>query len=54
MATVAVLILTFLFALPLLARIRTAKRRGRAFVIVHVAVLVLGALAACAGVVLSR
>src|SRR5690242_7906037 len=54
MVIVALLILTFLFALPLLARVRTGKIRGRLFVAVHVAVLILGALAAGAGVLLSR
>ncbi|HEX6965052.1 MAG TPA: hypothetical protein VF166_04565 [Gemmatimonadaceae bacterium] len=54
MVIVTLLILTFLFALPLLARIRTGKVRGRLFVAVHVAVLILGALAAGAGVLLSR
>jgi hypothetical protein len=49
-----VLILTFLFALPLLARIRTGKIRGRLFVAIHVVVLILGALAAGAGVLLRR
>jgi uncharacterized membrane protein len=54
MVIVAVLILTFLFALPLLARIRTGKIRGRLFVAIHVVVLILGALAAGAGVLLRR
>ena len=54
MAIVLVLILTFIFALPLLARVRTGKLRGRLFVLVHIAVLTLGALAAAAGVLLSR
>jgi uncharacterized membrane protein len=54
MVIVAVLILTFLFALPILARIRTGKIRGRLFVAIHVAVLILGALAAAAGVLLRR
>ncbi|MHB1223578.1 MAG: hypothetical protein ACYC2G_05950 [Gemmatimonadaceae bacterium] len=48
------LILVFLTALPALQRVRTPKLRGRLFVMVHVAVLVLGALAAAAGVLLSR
>ena len=54
MVIVTMLILTFLFALPLLARIRTGKVRGRLFVAIHVTVLILGALAAGAGVLLSR
>ena len=54
MAVVLLLILTFIFALPLLARVRTGRVRGRLFVLVHVVVLALGALAAAAGVVLSR
>lgn len=54
MVIVAVLILTFLFALPLLARVRTGKIRGWLFVAIHVAVLILGALAAGAGVLLRR
>lgn len=54
MGIVLVLILTFLFALPLLARVRTGKLRGRLFVLIHIAVLVLGALAAGAGVLLAR
>ncbi len=54
MIVVMVLILIFLFALPLLARVRTGKVRGRLFVAVHVTVLILGTLAAAAGVLLSR
>lgn len=54
MAIVLVLVLIYIFALPLLARIRTGKLRGRIFVLVHVVVLVLGTLAAAAGVFLSR
>lgn len=54
MAIVLVLILIYIFALPLLARVRTGKLRGRLFVLVHVVALVLGTLAAAAGVFLSR
>lgn len=54
MTVVGLLILTFLLALPLLARIRTGKLRGRLFVLVHVGVLVLGALAIAGGILLSR
>lgn len=54
MVIVMVLILTFIFALPLLARVRTGRLRGRLFVLVHIIVLALGALAAGAGVLLSR
>ncbi|HEX5830181.1 MAG TPA: hypothetical protein VFY16_04310 [Gemmatimonadaceae bacterium] len=48
------LVLTFLLALPALRRVKTPKLRGRLFVLVHVAVLMLGALAAAAGVILAR
>jgi uncharacterized membrane protein len=54
MIVVGVLILTFVAALPLLARVRTGKLRGRLFVLVHVAVLVLGIIAIGAGILLSR
>jgi uncharacterized membrane protein len=54
MAIVLVLILIFIFAVPLLARVHTGKLRGRLFVFVHIVVLALGALAAAAGVLLSR
>lgn len=54
MVVVTALILIFIFAIPLLRRVRTGKVRGRLFVAVHVAVLILGALAAGAGVLLSR
>lgn len=54
MIIVGLLILTFLLALPLLARIRTGKPRGRLFVLVHVGVLVLGAFAMAGGILLSR
>ncbi|HEY0972056.1 MAG TPA: hypothetical protein VGE02_13905 [Gemmatimonadales bacterium] len=50
----ALLILTFLTALPLLRRVRTPAVRGRLFVAVHVAVLVLGVVAAGAGVLLAH
>lgn len=48
------LVLTYLTALPALKRVPTPKLRARLFVAVHVAVLTLGALAAAAGVALSR
>ncbi len=54
MAIVLALILIYIFALPLLARVHTGRLRGRLFVVVHVVVLTLGALAAAAGVFLSR
>lgn len=54
MAIVLMLILIFIFALPLLARVQTGKLRGRLFVLVHIVVLTLGTLAAAAGVYLSR
>jgi uncharacterized membrane protein len=54
MALVLMLILIYIFALPLLARVKTGKLRGRLFVMVHVVVLALGTLAAAAGVFLSR
>lgn len=50
----ALLVLTFLTALPLLKRVQEPKRRGRLFVAVHVVVLALGTLAAAAGVMLTR
>ncbi len=50
----ALLILTFLTALPLLQRVRRPALRGRLFVLVHVAVLALAALAAGAGVLLAH
>lgn len=54
MLIVAVLIATFLLALPLLRRVRRPALRGRLFVAVHIVVLVCGLLAAAAGVMLSR
>ena len=54
MAVVGVLVLIFLFALPLLRRVREPARRGRLFNVTHVVVLVLGALAAAGGVLLGR
>ena len=54
MAIVLALILIFIFALPLLARVRTGKVRGRLFVLVHIVVPVTGEVAAAAGVFLSR
>lgn len=50
----ALLVLTYLSALPLLRRVHTPRLRGRLFVAVHVAVLALGTLAAGIGVILSR
>jgi uncharacterized membrane protein len=50
----ALLVLTYLTALPLLRRVQSPKLRGRLFVAVHVAVLALGTGAAALGVVLSR
>lgn len=50
----ALLVLTFLTALPALKRVRAPRLRGRLFVLVHVAVLTLGVLAAAAGVLLTR
>jgi uncharacterized membrane protein len=54
MLIVAVLITTFIIALPLLRRVRRPALRGRLFVLVHIFVLVCGLLAAAAGVLLSR
>ena len=54
MLVVALLVLIFLFALPLLQRVQVARVRGRLFNATHVVVLVLGALAAAGGVLLSR
>lgn len=53
MVIVGVLVLTYLFALPLLQRVKVARVRGRLFNGIHVAVLALGILAAAAGVVLA-
>lgn len=50
----ALLVLTFLTALPLLKRVKRPAVRGRLFVAVHVAVLVLGVIAAGAGVLLAH
>jgi len=50
----AVLIVVFLTALPLLARVEVPKRRARLFLAVHLAVLALGVLAAGLGILLSR
>lgn len=50
----ALLVLTFLTALPLVRRVRTPRLRGRLFVATHVVVLALGAVAAAIGVVLAR
>jgi len=54
MVTVAILILIFLFALPLLERVRTGALRGRLFNAIHIIVLLLGLLAAAGGVMLAR
>lgn len=48
------LVLVFLTALPLLARVKTGARRGWLFNAVHVLVLLLGLVAMGAGVALSR
>jgi hypothetical protein len=50
----AILILTFLSALPLLRLVKRGSIRGRLFIGVHVMVLIVGALTALAGVALSR
>lgn len=47
------LILTFLFALPLLKRVKRPALRGRLFTTVHVAVLVLGVVAATLGILIA-
>lgn len=54
MAAAMPLVLIFLFALPLLARVRVGRVRGRLFNAVHVVVLVLGLVAAAGGIMLSR
>lgn len=54
LALVLALVAIFLTALPLLRRVRTPALRGRLFVATHLIVLILGALAAGAGVLLSR
>lgn len=54
MVVVTLLVLVFLFALPALQRVRTGKIRGRMFNAVHVVVLILGALAAAGGILLTR
>ena len=50
----ALLVVTFLSALPLLRRVQAPRVRGRLFVATHAAVLALGAIAAFIGVLLSR
>jgi uncharacterized membrane protein len=50
----ALLVITFLTALPLLRRVKAPRVRGRLFVATHAAVLALGAVAAFIGVMLSR
>jgi uncharacterized membrane protein len=50
----AVLVAVFLTALPLLRRVRAPRTRGRLFVATHAVVLLLGAVAATLGVLLSR
>lgn len=52
LALAALLVATYLAALPLIARIRTPRARGRAFVLVHAAVLAAGAAAAYLGLLL--
>ena len=54
MAVVGALVLIFLFALPALKRVRTGAVRGKLFNLVHVVVLLLGALATAGGILLSR
>ena len=49
----AALILTFLFALPLLKRVKRPRLRGRLFTAVHVAVLALGIVAAALGILIA-
>src|SRR5690606_26340964 len=52
MAVVASLIVIYLTALPLIARLEPPLRRGRAFTRVHIAALLLGAIAALLGLLL--
>jgi len=47
------LILTFLFALPLLKRLKRPALRGRLFTTVHIGALALGVLAATLGVLIA-
>lgn len=54
MVVVGLLVLIFLFALPVLARVRVGALRGRLFNAIHVIVLVLGLIAAAGGILLSR
>jgi hypothetical protein len=54
MVVVGALVLIFLFALPALKRIRTGAVRGKLFNLIHVVVLILGALATMGGILLSR
>ena len=49
---VAALVAIYLAALPLIARIEPAVRRGRVFVLVHAAALVLGSIAAFLGLMI--
>lgn len=53
MGVVTLLVLIFLFALPLLRLVRAGHWRGRLFNAIHVLVLILGLVAAAAGVVLA-
>jgi uncharacterized membrane protein len=46
-------VLTFLFALPLLKRVKQPRLRGRLFTAVHVMVLGLGAIAAALGILIA-
>lgn len=52
LVVVAILVAVFALALPIIERIPEPARRGRAFVWTHVAVLVLGSLAAYLGLLL--
>lgn len=53
LAIATALILTFLFALPLLKRIKQPKLRGRLFTAVHILVLALGVVAAALGILIA-
>ena len=54
MVAATLLVLIFIFALPALKLVRVGIWRGRLFNAIHAIVLVLGALAAAAGILLSR
>lgn len=47
------LILVFLFALPLLKRVKRPRLRGRLFTTVHIVVLALGVVAAALGILIA-